>query len=111
MLLLVFIWAVAISAIPLVASLLICMQLISRPVSGLIPPYLQGEVEIHFDSSLQFNDSKQKFYAVSTLHAFSFICFQGKGQRWLLWRDSCDETTYRQLLVRLKLKQEHEAPV
>jgi len=103
---LVLIWAVIISPIPLVASLWLCILLTSRPLLSLLPDSLQGEVDIHFDGFLGLKDSKVPFQAVSDIYSFAFISFQGDKKRCLLWRDSCDDTTYRQLLVRLKLKQE-----
>ncbi len=105
--LLVLMWAVAVSAIPLVASLWLVISLVTHSSHRLLPEPLCGEVEIHFDGYLRIKERKLFFQSISDLHAFAFLSFKGKGRHWLLWRDSCDEITYRQLLVRLKQKQEH----
>ncbi len=102
----VLIWAVISSPIPLVASVCLLLIIVSRPLSFLLPDALNGEVELRFDGSLKTNNKSLDFESVSFLHAFLFLSFQTKDKRWLLWRDSCDEETYRHLLVRLKLKQE-----
>jgi len=101
----VLMWAVVVSPIPLVASLWLAISLISHSSHRLLPEPLQGEVEVHFDGYLRFKGRQLSFQSISALHAFAFLSFKGKHQHWLLWRDSCDEFTYRQLLVRLKQKQ------
>jgi len=103
----VLIWAVIISPIPLVAVAYLCCQLFSRSITYLLTESLQGDVTIHFDGTLVANNEKISFHSVSSVYAFVFIAFNAKNRRWLLWRDSCDDSTYRQLLVRLTLKQEH----
>ncbi len=100
-------WAVVVSPIPLVASLWLVILLITHSSHRLLPEALLGDVEIHFDGYLKIEGRQLFFQSMSDLHAFVFLSFKGKGQHWLLWRDSCDEVTYRQLLVRLKQKQEH----
>lgn len=102
----VLIWAVIVSPIPLSASAFLFSVFITRPLSALLPDCLHGSVEIGFDGYLKMNDQTQSFQSVSDLHSFAFLSFHARGKHWLLWRDSCEEAAYRQLLVRLKIKQE-----
>ncbi|MGL4381807.1 MAG: hypothetical protein ACRCTB_12185 [Vibrio sp.] len=67
-----------------------------------MPPSLVGEVDLTFSGQLQIGQQRLSFKAIDTLYAPWFIRLQGEGQAWLIWRDSCDPITYRQLLVRLK---------
>nr|WP_165310265.1 hypothetical protein [Vibrio ziniensis]QIH40852.1 hypothetical protein G5S32_02160 [Vibrio ziniensis] len=78
----------------------------SRPLTTFLTDALYGEVEFGFYGSFKANNQVQAFQSVAFLHSFAFLSFHSKRKHWLLWRDSCDEETYRQLLVRLKLKQE-----
>lgn len=105
--------AVVSSPIPLVATAYLLLIIVSRPLTSLLPDALHGEVEFGFDHSLKTNhysiksnNHSQGFTSVGLLHSYLFLSFHTRGKYWLLWRDSCDEATYRQLLVRLKLKQE-----
>lgn len=102
----VLIWAVIVSAIPLTASAWLLSLFILRPLSTFLPDSLHGSVEIGFDGYIKMNNQKQSFLSVSDLHSFAFLSFHARGKHWLLWRDSCEKVTYRQLLVRLKRKQE-----
>lgn len=56
----------------------------------------------HLCWRIRARGQREIFHSVHTLYAPLFICLQGQGKRWFIWRDSCDEATYRQLLVRLK---------
>lgn len=100
----VLIWAVIVSPIPLAASVWLLSVFISRPLSDFLPDSLHGSVEIGFDGYFIMNNHKQSFVSVSDLQSFAFLSFHTRGKHWLLWRDSCQEETYRQLLVRLKRK-------
>ncbi len=100
-------WVVIVSPIPLTASAALICFICARPISELLPQSLVGDVEIDFDGHLNIQGIKGYFDSISDLHGYAYISFHGKKQRWLLWRDSCDDVTYRQLLVRLKQKQEH----
>ncbi len=104
---LVMTWAVVASPIPLIASVVLLNIIYSRPVSQFLPEPLVGNVEIDFDGDLCIQDKKVQFNSISDIYAFAFISFQGRTKRWILWRDSCDDVIYRQLLVRLRQKQEH----
>jgi len=96
------IWAVIVISIPLIASVWLCSLLLSRPINTLVPTSLQGDVEINYSGSLTVHGQRFNYSSVNALYSFVCISFEGKYQHFLLWRDSCDEQTYRQLLVKLK---------
>lgn len=102
--LLTLMWAVIISPMPLVITIVICGYLLSHKISLWTVSPLQGQVTICFDQFLIADGNRATLQSMSELHSFAFIAFKTQGKRWLLWRDSCDDTTYRQLLVRLKHK-------
>lgn len=103
-------WALLLSPIPLVVTLLIIgmgmtlpmQQWLTLPMQQWLTPALCGDVEIDFSGSVQIGDERYAISRVQYLFAFAFIVMEGQGRRWLLWRDSCSEREYRQLLVRLK---------
>ncbi|MDE5178558.1 protein YgfX [Vibrio fluvialis] len=95
-------WALLLSPIPLVVTLLIIGMGMALPMQQWLTPALCGNVEIDFSGSVQIGDERYAISRVQYLFAFAFIVMEGQGRRWLLWRDSCPEREYRQLLVRLK---------
>lgn len=95
-------WALLLSPTPLVVTLLIIGMGMALPMQQWLTPVLCGDVEIDFSGSVQIGDERYAISRVQYLFAFAFIVMEGQGRRWLLWRDSCSEREYRQLLVRLK---------
>ncbi|ELG2044257.1 hypothetical protein RAX51_003196 [Vibrio fluvialis] len=97
-------WALLLSPTPLVVTLLIIGMgmALPLPMQQWLTPELCGDVEIDFSGSVQIGDERYTISRVQYLFAFAFIVMEGQGRRWLLWRDSCSEREYRQLLVRLK---------
>ncbi|MGC9421252.1 MULTISPECIES: hypothetical protein [unclassified Vibrio] len=98
-------WAILASSIPLVASMAMIALLFSYPVLSWLPTSLQDEIEINFSGELRVGDDDFVFHQVDFLYRHLFLIIRGQGARWLLWRDSCDESDYRQLLVKLKREQ------
>ncbi|WP_315969567.1 protein YgfX [Vibrio metschnikovii] len=101
-LLMLLIWALLISPIPLVAAVVILCYWLKTPLLDWLPATLSQEVEIDFSGRLRWADQEFSYQGVSLLYRGLFIRFYGRQRSVLLWRDSCSETDYRQLLGRLK---------
>ncbi|MCG3742487.1 hypothetical protein EXA18_03190 [Vibrio cincinnatiensis] len=104
-LLAVLVWAILVSPIPLVVSIVMFALLFSYPLLSWIPASLQGEVDIDCSGKLRVGEQDFFFQQVDFLYQPIFLRIQGRGKCWLLWRDSCHENDYRQLLVKLKREQ------
>ncbi|ADT86024.1 hypothetical protein J0676_16755 [Vibrio sp. Vb2880] len=72
------------------------------PLHHWLTPALRGEVAFDFSGYLVIGEARHAITRVQCLFAGAFVIIEGPGLRWLLWRDSCSEVEYRQLLVRLK---------
>ncbi|ENM3951501.1 hypothetical protein ACT7T5_002198 [Vibrio cholerae] len=93
---LLMLWALFVSSIPLVLVPYFAAWIWRGHLhSQWMPASLVGNVELTFAGVFEQQGQRE-------LYAPLFICLQGQGKRWFIWRDSCDEATYRQLLVRLK---------
>ncbi|ENM5731947.1 hypothetical protein AB7D55_003767 [Vibrio mimicus] len=96
-------WALFVSSIPLVLVPYFAAWIWRGHRLGLwMPKSLEGEIDLTFSGTLEQDGQRSTFHSIHTLYAPLFVTLQGQGKRWFIWRDSCDETTYRLLLVRLK---------
>ncbi|RBM72636.1 hypothetical protein DLR72_00480 [Vibrio paracholerae] len=103
LIMLLMLWALFVSSIPLVLVPYFAAWVWRGHLhSQWMPASLLGNVELTFGGVFEQEGRRETFHSVHTLYAPLFICLQGQGKRWFIWRDSCDEATYRQLLVRLK---------
>ncbi|WP_240798190.1 hypothetical protein [Vibrio sp. H11] len=96
------IWALLISAIPVVVSLVIIAIWLRVALCGWLTPTLSGAVDIDFSGRLRTQDNDEPIRSVGFKFAFAFVVIVTPQRRWLLWRDSCRDGDYRQLLMRLK---------
>ncbi|WP_367781138.1 protein YgfX [Vibrio metoecus] len=103
LILMLMLWALFVSSIPLVLVPFFSASIWrGHHLRQWMPSSLTGDVELTFCGSLEHNGQHFTFHTIQTLYAPLFITLQGPRQRWFIWRDSCDDATYRQLLVRLK---------
>ncbi|WP_413285202.1 hypothetical protein [Vibrio sp. MA40-2] len=97
------IWAILSSPMPMVASL----SLIGSLVYALFNSHLETrmrKLEIHSNGELSLNNKPDKCKSVVTLYKFFMIQIKtDKGNKISIWRDSCKESDYRQLLVMIDL--------
>lgn len=100
---LLMLWALFVSSIPLVLVPFFSAWIWrGHHLGQWMPESLVGEVDLTFSGTLEQEGQRSTFHSIHTLYAPLFVTLQGQGKRWFIWRDSCDEATYRQLLVRLK---------
>lgn len=102
-LLMLVIWALLISPLPLVSTLFFIIFLLSAGYQfDLLPPCVSGDVTLHKDGRCQWLEETFIIEKVSLQFSFMvLILYSECGQRYLLWRDTCSDELYRQLLVRL----------
>ncbi len=100
-------WGIVVSDIPLVLSWPLLVVLYRYySVFGVMPKVLIGYVDIDTQAQEIISSSRESYHQFSLIYSSCFIVFYGHGRRWLLWRDSCDEFAYRQLVMQLKREQQ-----
>ena len=100
------IWAWIYSPLPLTISFYLIGYCLTKPLSYWQQKNIFGEVELNFEQMEIYYDSLHSQNAVQiksieTLFRMAFIVLKTSKGHWLIWRDSCQETDYRQLIVRL----------
>ncbi|WP_327796084.1 protein YgfX [Vibrio anguillarum] len=102
--LMIAVWALLISPIPLVTLPLFYAPLITAQKStSLLVPSLIGQFKLTSHGEWQCADQNLSIEKVSTQFAFMvLIIYAQQGKRYLVWRDSCVEADYRRLLVQLR---------
>lgn len=100
-------WGMVVSDIPLVMSMSL-VGILWRYCSsfGVTPTALVGDVDIDTESKEIITSSRESYSRVSLIYAHYFILFSARAQYRLLWRDSCDESVYRHLIMQLKREQQ-----
>ncbi|QPG36028.1 hypothetical protein IXK98_21605 [Vibrio europaeus] len=95
---------VALSSIPLVASLaLIAMLVKSALVGDVLLPSMQGEVEFTSSSTYKTAQGNERIRSVNFIGmALGLLITRQDKTRFILWRDSMPEEDYRHLVVILK---------
>lgn len=95
---------IALSELPLTVSVVL-LSLLGNLVRerDVLLPAMQGEVE--FSSAREFKTPQGRVEVRSVnfvLMALGLVITRSDNQREILWRDSVDEASYRQLVVMLK---------
>lgn len=103
MLMMLVIWALLISPLPLVSTVFFIIFLLSAGYQfQLLPPCVSGDVSLSKEGCCQWLEQTFVIEKVSLQFSFMVLVLYSEcGQRYLLWRDSCNDELYRQLLVRL----------
>lgn len=101
-------WAVASSAIPLVASVVCCAIVWQYCTPArMFHSALLGDVRIVPEQRLIECERVIAYQKVDLTYAAVLVIFtESSTQKWLLWRDACHEKDYRQLLASLKREQQ-----
>lgn len=95
---------ILLSPLPLVISAYIFVLLWARfSVSEMLLPSLNGRCELTDSAVLNYQDRDIQLIRMDGHFLFLCLILHGeKNQRYILWRDSCDERDYRQLSVLIK---------
>ncbi len=96
------IWAVVVSPIPLTASFVILCFLLASPLEVWLPECFEQSIDIDFSGMIRHLDQERHYHRVCVVYRSWFLRFYTTEGVLLLWRDSCAEADYRQLLVRLQ---------
>lgn len=100
------IWAWVYSPLPLTISFYLIGYCLAKPLSYWQQKSISGEVELDFDRlnihcELLYPQNAVQINSIETLFRPAFIVLKTSKGHWVLWRDSCQEVDYRQLIVRL----------
>lgn len=108
-------WAVTLSDIPIVLSIYLLLMIAKRCFEhGSVVPASQGRWYVHCDGTVR-SESRKTQLRRADISAFPLkVSFTlGSGDSVSVWRDSCSDQQYRQLVVVLRqwqMKQGAEAP-
>ncbi|WNJ96213.1 hypothetical protein RND59_03650 [Vibrio ruber] len=103
------IWALISTDLPLVSSLIcICWLLNIWHEQQLLLPVISEPCRYTDAGILHVGSQQHQVERVELSFAIWFVIFVGAcGKRQILWRDSCRDHTYRQLLVMEKRRRYH----
>ncbi|EHI9300805.1 hypothetical protein WB876_002418 [Vibrio vulnificus] len=106
------VWALLFSPFPLVIFFPLT-YLFSRYIwkTGFLYPSWTGAVRVSRSGSVKQQETTRYLTAINRLFLWWFVSVRlNDGQRLLLWRDSCDDVSYRQLqLILTQWKQKRES--
>jgi hypothetical protein len=108
-------WAVILSDIPIVLSIYLLLMIAKLYLEqGSFIPASQGRWHVHCDGTVRSESSKTRLRDADISALSLKVSFRlESGECVVVWRDSCCDKQYRQLVVVLsqwKMKQGAEAP-
>ncbi|WP_338018333.1 protein YgfX [Vibrio navarrensis] len=97
-------WALVYTSLPLVTLFPLFTILLQRYQNrDILYPQLLGHLSLSFSGRLKLGQRQWQLAWVNSQFYWWFISLKTtSGERFLIWRDSCQEDEYRQLLVVIK---------
>ncbi|MDW6002945.1 hypothetical protein [Vibrio mangrovi] len=95
------IWALLIADLPLIISVILIFWLLGHWVErALLLPFISESCRYTDSGNLVYAQRQQLIERIEISFATWFVVFVGQqGERQILWRDSCREQSYRQIVV------------
>ncbi|WP_336886310.1 MULTISPECIES: hypothetical protein [Vibrio] len=106
------VWALLFSPLPLVLFFpLTCLLMRSGWSTELLNPSLTGVVRVYRSGSVKQHQTTRYLTSVNRHFLWWFVSVRlNDGERLLLWKDSCDDVSYRQLQLILTQWQQKREP-
>ncbi|EOB3674723.1 protein YgfX [Vibrio vulnificus] len=98
------IWALLFSPFPLVVVVALLYPLYQfQTIHGFWYPAWQGAVSVNASGAVKYQQKVEHIHSLSLLFYWWFVSIKlANGRRYLIWRDSCQDSDYRQLMIVLK---------
>ncbi|HDY7960191.1 protein YgfX [Vibrio vulnificus] len=98
------IWALLFSPFPLVVVVALLYPLYQfQTIHGFCYPSWQGAVSVNASGAIKYQQQVEHIHSLSLLFYWWFVSIKlANGRRYLIWRDSCQDSDYRQLMIVLK---------